>query len=265
MFDEIEDRFNQEYAAGAQGTESASAMEGEQPLQAGHSGGAWSRNLLGEYEAGALEIRQAEYEKELTAAEAGRRSARKDIEQYREQIKAARRLAEDRQAEKSRLESAGKESGRVLADYDKELAERSVILRYVSLGQEDAFDTEKLLAAVHRKLLDADMARQSLEKEADALEKEYRRLAQGQVLELSEEFRGLLEEAGIHFVYGMEWLRKNMLPAERNRQLVSSHPFLPYSLILSRQELERLRGLPDQVYTSAVSYTHLTLPTMATV
>ncbi len=251
MFDEIEDRFNQEYAAGAQGTESASAMEGEQPLQAGHSGGAWSRNLLGEYEAGALEIRQAEYEKELTAAEAGRRSARKDIEQYREQIKAARRLAEDRQAEKSRLESAGKESGRVLADYDKELAERSVILRYVSLGQEDAFDTEKLLATVHRKLLDADMARQSLEKEADALEKEYRRLAQGQVLELSEEFRGLLEEAGIHFVYGMEWLRKNMLPAERNRQLVSSHPFLPYSLILSRQELERLRGLPDQVYTSA--------------
>jgi len=197
MFDEIEDRFNQEYAAGAQsgfgqkymegaqGTESASAMEGEKSLQAGHSGGAWSRNLLGEYEAGALEIRQAEYEKELTAAEAGRRSARKDIEQYREQIKAARRLAEDRQAEKSRLESAGKESGRVLADYDKELAERSVILRYVSLGQEDAFDTEKLLAAVHRKLLDADMARQSLEKEADALEKEYRRLAQGQVLELS--------------------------------------------------------------------------------
>ena len=95
------------------------------------------------------------------------------------------------------------------------------------------------------------MARQGLEKETDGLEKEHRKLSRGQVLELSEEFRGMLEETGIHFVYGMEWLRKNQLSPERNKQLVARQPFLPYSLILSRQELERLRNLPDQVYTSA--------------
>ena len=216
-----------------------------------HSMGAWSRNLLGEYEAGALEIRQAEYEKEQSATEARRRSAKKDIEQYRERIKGCRRLVEDKLAEKSRLESAGKELERQLSEYERELAERSVILRYAGLGQEDVFDSEKLLAAVQRKLLDTDMARQGLEKETDGLEKEHRKLSRGQVLELSEEFRGMLEETGIHFVYGMEWLRKNQLSPERNKQLVARQPFLPYSLILSRQELERLRNLPDQVYTSA--------------
>ena len=273
MFDEAEDRFNQEYAVRSvelghfrepgrsvdsgrsmeekHSMEKKHSMEEKRAMDSGPSGEAWSRNLLGEYEAGALEIRQAEYEKELGASEADRRAAKKDIEQYREQVKATRRLVEDKLAERSRLEANRKEAGRLLQDYDRELAERSVILRYVGMAQEDAFDTEKLLAGVHRKLLDADLARQGLEKELDALEKEYRRLAQGQVLELSEEFRGMLEEAGIHYVYGCEWLRKNQFSPERNRQLVARQPFLPYSLILSGQELERLRGLPDQVYTSA--------------
>lgn len=245
MFDQVEDRFNQEYMG------EGNSMEAGRSMEKGRSLEAWSRNLLGEYEAGALEISQAEYGKTLNAAEAERRGAKKDIEQYREQIKGCRRLIEDKLAEKSKLEASGKELERQLQDYEGELAERNVILRYVGLSQEDVFDSEKLLAAVQRKLLDADMARQGLEKEADALEKEHRRLSKGQVLELSEEFRGMLEEAGIHFVYGCEWLRKNQLSPERNKQLVASQPFLPYSLILSAQELERLRNLPDQVYTSA--------------
>ena len=55
------------------------------------------------------------------------------------------------------------------------------------MGQEDCFDTEKILSVVQRKLLDTDLVRQGLEKEADVLEKDYRKMDQGQVLELSEE------------------------------------------------------------------------------
>lgn len=254
LFDSVEDRFNQEYMECPPGVgEGAPRSAGRAGDGAGaaHSQGAWSRNLLGEYEAGALEIRQAEYEKELNRAESARRDAKKEIEQYREQIKACRRLLEDELARKGRLEADSKEAKKLFSDYEKELAERNVILRYAGLGQEDLFDTERILAAVQRKLLDTDLARQSLEKEAAELEKEHRKLSKGQVLELSEEFRGMLEEAGIHFVYGMEWLQKNQLSPERNRQLAAAQPFLPYSLILSGQELERLRNLPDQVYTSA--------------
>ena len=88
---------------------------------------------------------------------------------------------------------------RVLSEYEQELAERKVILQYFGLGQDELFDTDKILAAAARKLSDADLVRKGLEKEADALEKEYRSMSQGKVLELSEEFCGMLEEAGIHF------------------------------------------------------------------
>lgn len=225
-FDDAEEKFNREY------------------------GENWHRNILGEYEAGALQIRQAEFEKELGGCEHEKTKAKKDAERYREQHKGMQRLLEDKAAEKIRLEAAWKEMERVLSEYEQELAERKVILQYFGLGQDELFDTDKILAAAARKLSDADLVRKGLEKEADALEKEYRSMSQGKVLELSEEFCGMLEEAGIHFVYGMEWLRKNQFPPVRNKKLVSEHPFLPYSLILSRQELERLAGLPQQVYTS---------------
>ncbi len=225
-FDSVEERFNQEYKE------------------------SWNRNILGEYEAGALQIRQAEYERERNSHENEKAAAKKETEQYKEQRKGMQRRLEDRTADKIRLESAKKETERQLAEYEQELAERRMILPYFEVGQEDLFDTEKILAAAARKLADADMVRQGLEKEAAALEKEYRNMVQGQVLELSEEFKRMLEEAGIRYVYGMEWLRKNQFPAVRNKKLVTEHPFLPYSLILSRQELERLAGLSEQVYTS---------------
>lgn len=225
-FDGVEDGFNREY------------------------GGKWNRNILGEYEAGALQIGQAEYEKEFSGKEHAKAKARKEAEQYREQRKGMQRLLEDMAAKKIRLESAKKETEQLLAEYGRELEERKRILPYFGMEPEDIFDSEKILAAAERKLADTDLMRQELEKESDRLEKEYRRMAQGQVLELSEEFRNMLEEAGIYFVYGMEWLRKNKYSAARNKRLVKAHPFLPYSLILSKQELEKLAKLGEQAYTS---------------
>ncbi len=225
-YDKEEDRFNEEYKENRH------------------------RNILGEYEAGELQIRQAEYEKEMDNSVRARTRAKKEAEQCKEQRKGLQRLLEDKAAGKIRLESEQKEAKRLLEEYGQELEKRQTILAYFEIGQEDLFDTEKILAAASRKLAEVDLARQGLEKEADSLEKEYRRLAQGQVLELSDEFRAMLEEAGLHFVYGMEWLLKNSLTKERNKELVEGHPFLPYSIILSQKELERLSGLPEQVYTS---------------
>ena len=227
MFDATEDRFNQEYSV------------------------SWNRNILGEYEPGELQIAKAEYEKTLSSAERARTEAKREAEQYKEQLRSLRRLLEDKTGEKSRLESAGREAKNRLQAYEEELAQRRVTLRCFGMGEEDLFDTEKILATVQRRLQETDLARQGLEKEADALEKEYRKMAQGEVLELSEEFRGLLEEAGIRYVYGMEWLKKNQFSEDRNKRILEAQPFLPYSLILSEQELERLSGLPEQVYTAS--------------
>ena len=38
--------------------------------------------------------------------------------------------------------------------------------------------------------------------------------------------------------------------SEENKKLVDSHPFLPYALLLSRQDLEKLSRHAGEVYTS---------------
>ena len=63
---------------------------------------------------------------------------------------------------------------------------------------------------------------------------------------MEEEFPGL----GIHVVYGMEWLQKNGYTQKQNQKLVRENPFLPYALILSRQELEKLKAQKGSIYTS---------------
>ncbi len=225
-FDEEEDRFNRTYQAG------------------------WRRNILGEYEAGDLQIGQTEYEKERNRAEREKAAVKNEAEQYKVRRKSLQRQLEDETAAKIRLETEKQEREKLLLAYEAELSERSVILQYFGLTAEERFDTEQILRVAGRKLSEADQIRQGLEKEADALEKEYRKLAQGQVVELSEEFAQLLADADIHFVYGMEWLKKNHYSAKKNKELVAKHPFLPYALILSGQELKRLAGLKEQVYTS---------------
>lgn len=110
-----------------------------------------------------------------------------------------------------------------------------------------------------RKLTEIEWAKRRLEKEEDILEKEHDRLTQGRVLELPEPFEGLLEELGISYVYGMEWLKKNQYTQKENEKLVRSFPFLPYAILLSARDMERLRRLTE---TDARPFTSFPIPLM---
>ena len=218
-FDVVEERFNQEYGEG------------------------FRRNILGEYEPGALSIQCAEYEKRLQGLMQEKAKVKQEAERHREQGKALQRAIEDKAAAKIRLEAQKEEEKRLLLSYEEELDARRVMLQYFGLLPEDLFDGQKINAAITRKLSDTDLSRQLQEQKLVQEEQEYQRMAKGQVLKLPEEFAAMLSEAGIRYVYGMEWLKKN-------GYLETGHPFLPYSLILSAQELKRLANYPKPVYTS---------------
>lgn len=61
-------------------------------------------------------------------------------------------------------------------------------------------------------------------------------------MELSEELLKMLKDLEINIVYGMEWLQKNQNSEECNRELVRQHPFLPYALIMTSEDIEKLQG-----------------------
>ena len=51
--------------------------------------------------------------------------------------------------------------------------------------------------------------RRTLEKKEDALQKEYKLLVSGRVMELSDNLKEEFEKLDVPVVYGMEWLKKN--------------------------------------------------------
>ena len=225
-----------------------------------HYGEKLARNILGEYEPGALGILLETYEKEQEELARNRVSARKQLEVWGEEKRKRIRDLEDIKQESVLTKGERLEALNIREQYERELKERRTILRYLELGEDQIFQTEKILAASDHKLKELQQARRALEQEEDQLKKEYVRLTQGKILELPGEFAAMLEELGIHYVYGMEWMKKNGRSSEENRRLAARRPFLPYALILSEKEFRKLanygngngngNGNGSAVYTS---------------
>ncbi|HCT89915.1 MAG TPA: hypothetical protein DF613_00815, partial [Lachnospiraceae bacterium] len=209
-----------------------------------------TRNILGRYEPGTLENQEETDRRELEEETRAQRRRQRRLEDGREKSRSLRSALEalDREKREKQWEKARAEKLR--EDYDRELAERLAVLKYLDLDEADRFDTEKILRTSERKLREIDGIRSALVKEEDELQKEYRRLTQGRVLELPGELQQEFVDRGIRVAYGMEWLKKNGYSEERNRKIVKNHPLLPYALILSGKDLEKLSDSRGSVYTS---------------
>lgn len=208
------------------------------------------RNIVGEYEAGFLDIKQEQYQKELEAGTRSCTAHKKQLDEANERQKSLLRDMEDRRQEQLR-------QGFMLADLEREktaleseLSERLVIMRYFDMDAKEQWSTDKILAAADRRLAVCEQAKRTLEKEEDALQRDFVRLTQGKVLELPKETLELFDRLNINVVYGMDWLGKNGYSAQKNEELVRRQPFLPYALILSGQDIKVLSGHDREIYTS---------------
>ncbi len=208
------------------------------------------RNILGEYEPGILEIFRKSAEQRIEELGRGRLKTKKALESAKETKRRQERELTDLREEQIRTKAEQEQQEHIREKFEEELEARKVILKYLDLGEKELFDKEKILYASERKLLEISNIRRNLEKEEDALAKEYQRLTKGQVLELPQELEEELTALGLHFVYGMEWLKKNGYSEKENLELVRCHPFLPYALLLPGQELEKLSRYQGNICTS---------------
>lgn len=220
------------------------------------------RNILGEYEPAALEIKLQEYEKELDELKKNYQKMQKDAEEGSWQQKESERNLEDASRMQMQKEQQLEQAKEVCRQYEQELKERRKLIRYFGLDETVLYDMEKILHTAQRKLSEIEWAKRNLEKEEDLLEKEYQRLTQGRVLELPETFEKLLDDLGISYVYGMEWLKKNQYTEEQNQKLVRSYPFLPYALLLSERDMDKLKGADAKKQEKELPYTSFPIPLM---
>lgn len=223
---------------------------------------AFVRNILGEYEPAALEIRLQEYEKELNELKKSYQKMQKDAEEGGWLQKESERNLEDAGRMQMQKEQQLEQAKEVCRQYEQELKQRQKLLRYFGLDETVLYDMEKILHTAQRKLSEIEWAKRNLEKEEDLLQKEYQRLTQGRVLELPETFEKLLDDLGISYVYGMEWLKKNQYTEEQNQKLARSYPFLPYALLLSERDMDKLKDADTKKQEKELPYTSFPIPLM---
>ena len=209
-----------------------------------------SRNILGVYEAGMLDIKQEMYDKEQKKSIQENKEQKEKFENTTEEIHRTERAIEEKREKYFQKDSDIKQAEKEKKGYEQELEERKDILKYLELPEEKLFAREEILHKAKIKMQELSSRRRTLEKKEDALQKEYKLLVSGRVMELPDNLKEEFEKLDVPVVYGMEWLKKNGFTEKKNKEIVSHNPFLPYALILTRQELKKLAERNGETYTS---------------
>lgn len=209
-----------------------------------------SRNILGVYEAGMLDIKQEMYDKEQKKSIQENKEQKEKSENTTEEIHRTERAIEEKREKYFQKDSDIKQAEKEKKGYEQELEERKDILKYLELPEEKLFAREEILHKAKIKMQELSSRRRTLEKKEDALQKEYKLLVSGRVMELPDNLKEEFEKLDVPIVYGMEWLKKNGFTEKKNKEIVSQNPFLPYALILTRQELKKLSERNGETYTS---------------
>lgn len=209
-----------------------------------------SRNILGVYEAGMLDIKQEMYDKEQKKSIQENKEQKEKSENTTEAIHRTERAIEEKREKYFQKDSDIKQAEKEKKGYEQELEERKDILKYLELPEEKLFAREEILHKAKIKMQELNSRRRTLEKKEDALQKEYKLLVSGRVMELPDNLKEEFEKLDVPVVYGMEWLKKNGFTEKKNKEIVSQNPFLPYALILTRQELKKLAERNGETYTS---------------
>lgn len=209
-----------------------------------------SRNILGVYEAGMLDIKQEMYDKEQKKSIQENKEQKEKFENTTEEIHRTERAIEEKREKYFQKDSDIKQAEKEKKGYEQELEERKDILKYLELPEEKLFAREEILHKAKIKMQELSSRRRTLEKKEDALQKEYKLLVSGRVMELPDNLKEEFEKLDFPVVYGMEWLKKNGFTEKKNKEIVSQNPFLPYALILTRQELKKLSEGNGETYTS---------------
>lgn len=209
------------------------------------------RNILGEYDPGCLSVMQEELVGELTRAEQERSAARKNLENTEGSIRKLEDSLKRREMTRRTLEETVKSVQEILEKYEEELRYRRTVLQYLELKDDAVFDHETILRAADSKIAELEVNIERAGIEAKDLEEEFYGLKTGKTVELLPELLRIFEGLDIPVVYGMEWLKRNGKSEEENLTIVDRNPFLPYALLMTEKEFEKLKNTEVTAYTSA--------------
>ncbi|WP_195932193.1 hypothetical protein [Turicibacter sanguinis] len=209
-----------------------------------------NRNLEGYYEPLFLETKRQLIQEDINSTQQMRVKSLKLEQQKQEEVHELTRLLEDSNRDVGEINSRIEVSKKEFDELQHQLEIRKSMLSYIAFSEDRIFETESILEAFEMKKKMAGERLKHFEREYDQQMMEYQKLESGQVLELPKEIEDRLVDEDIHYVLGMEWLKRNGWSTLDNQMMVKQNPFIPYSLILTQAELMKLKQVSLELFTS---------------
>lgn len=208
------------------------------------------RTIIGTYEPDTMEKLERSYKQQLNMSESEYAKLNEKCVLQKEQLENDKRSKRKLEEDMLMLKQRQKEADNYMEKLEGYVERRKELCRYIDAGCDRVFDSEFLEQEFSKKIDNIILRLNKLSIEQSQCEKELKKLSQGEMLELPIQFTEKLENLGIHMIYGMEWLKKNGCSQEENEAFVENNPFIPYSIILTGADFQKLETSKPDVYTS---------------
>lgn len=186
------------------------------------------RNIIGTYEPGMLQIKKEQYVQEQEQLHRNNMQHKRQQEETEEKVKSMQRNLQDRNNQKMQKEYELRTLTEQGEEYSRQIRERQVMMQYLELDDTYLWNDGKIMEAADRKIAECDRVRAELEKEHNLLEREWKKLTSGEILELPKDFQELLTRLEL-LIYTMSPLtslwkipEKHFLPSGSDK----SHPHI---------------------------------------
>lgn len=208
------------------------------------------RNILGYFD----EEEKIKLERKIEQDKKQLDDAKKELE---ENITKNNRILKAKESEKDTLNLKNVQIGsdinainEKINEFNKDIANRKDIIKYVNLDESKLFDNEEIISEFNKRIYSSNLEYEELCRKKDSIIKDINKLKTGKVIEIPKEFLEFLENNDIEIIYGIDWLKKNQYSKEENEAIIRNNPLIPYSLIMNKKDIEILSNANIGAYTS---------------
>lgn len=210
-----------------------------------------SRNIEGEYDQVVLDSYTNGFEKRSNDASISLRQLQLDIENTSKELSNARNRKEELGISIQKIKNDLSQKEKEKEETEACLEEIRKILIYMGIGEDRLYQKDYICQQIDKRISALRSEASDLVGRKDRLEKEKRMYETGDNLHLSNEIKDSLKELGIGIVFGFEWLKQQGISQDAKKELIRKNPFLPYSLIMSKDSIYKLQSQEAKVFTSS--------------
>ena len=128
------------------------------------------------------------------------------------------------------------------------------ILQSLEINSEDIFDVKYILQNIDTKLSEVNQKINSDMNTKNKLQLEIEQLEKGVVVEIPNEVKNLLKDLDINYQLGLYYVSKLNISEEQKEELIKSNPFLPFSIVISSEDIEVLKNSKVDLSSSYTVY-----------